>query len=77
MSVTGTEAIKWKLRYIEAFNSLEAFVLGRQTELARQEGYPRGVSESRKAIAEAHMVMTQARESGRKESAEAMLAPEP
>ena len=74
MGMTGKAAIQWKLRYIEAFNTLEAAALGRQTELARQEGYARGVSEARRAIAEAHTAMTQARESGRKEGAEAMLA---
>ena len=74
MGMTGKAAIMWKLRYIEAFNTLEAAALGRQTELARQEGYARGVSEARRAIAEAHTAMTQARESGRKEGAEAMLA---
>lgn len=74
MGMTGKAAIQWKLRYIEAFNALEAAALGRQAELARQEGYGRGVSEARRAIAEAHTAMTQARESGRKEGAEAMLA---
>lgn len=46
----------------------------RRIDLARQEGYAQGVSEARRAIAEAHTAMTQARESGRKEGAEAMLA---
>lgn len=77
MGMTGKAAIQWKLRYIEAFNALEAAAMGRQTDLARQEGYARGVSESRQAIAEANTAMRQARESGRREGAETMLSLRP
>lgn len=46
MGFTGPAALRWKLRYIEAFNSLEAAVLQNQTELAREAGYTQGVSEA-------------------------------
>ena len=39
MGFTGKAAILWKLRYIEAFNALEAHAL----ELARQAGYQAGL----------------------------------
>lgn len=46
MGFTGTAAIRWKLRYIEAFNALEADVLAHQNELARQAGYQQGRDET-------------------------------
>lgn len=46
MGMTGKAAIQWKLRYIEAFNALEAAALGRQTELAREAGYRQGREET-------------------------------
>ena len=46
MGMTGKAAIQWKLRYIEAFNALEAAALGRQTELAREAGYMQGREET-------------------------------
>ena len=46
MGFTGAEAVKWKLRYIEAFNALEAAALDRQTELAREAGYMQGREET-------------------------------
>lgn len=46
MGMTGKAAIQWKLRYIEAFNALEAAALGRQTELAREVGYRQGRDEA-------------------------------
>ena len=39
MGFTGAEAVRWKLRYIEAFNSLEAAALEHRAELAREAGY--------------------------------------
>ena len=46
MGMTGKAAIMWKLRYIEAFNALEAAALDRQTELAREAGYMQGREET-------------------------------
>ena len=46
MGFTGTAAIRWKLKYIEAFNALEAAALGRQTELAHEAGYAQGRDEA-------------------------------
>ncbi len=39
MGFTGKAALKWKLRYIEAFNSLEKAVLENSIELAREAGF--------------------------------------
>ncbi|MEG2173134.1 MAG: Rha family transcriptional regulator [Desulfovibrionaceae bacterium] len=47
MGFTGAAAVAWKLKYIEAFNSLEAAVLHNQTELAHQAGYQQGLDEAR------------------------------
>lgn len=47
MGFTGAEAVAWKLKYIEAFNSLESTVLHNQTELAHQAGYQQGLDEAR------------------------------
>lgn len=50
MGFTGAEAVRWKLRYIEAFNSLEAAALEHRAELAREAGYRQGVDEGRAAV---------------------------
>lgn len=49
MGFTGAEAVKWKIRYIEAFNTLEAAVLRDRTSLARESGYAQGLDEGRAA----------------------------
>lgn len=47
MGFTGAAAVAWKLKYIEAFNALEAAVVQNQSELARQAGYQQGIDEAR------------------------------
>ena len=47
MGFTGSAAIRWKLRYIEAFNALEAAALDHRMELAREAGYQQGVDSVR------------------------------
>lgn len=47
MGFTGSAAVRWKLKYIEAFNALEAAALEHRTELAREAGYLQGVDETR------------------------------
>lgn len=47
MGFTGAEAVRWKIRYIEAFNALEAVALAQRAELAREAGYRQGVDEGR------------------------------
>lgn len=47
MGFTGAAAIRWKLKYIEAFNALEAQALEHRAELAREAGYRQGVDEAR------------------------------
>lgn len=47
MGFTGAAAVRWKLKYIEAFNALEAEALGHRAELAREAGYQQGVDETR------------------------------
>jgi len=47
MGMTGKAAILWKLRYIEAFNALEAAVLENRMDLARESGYRQGMDEGR------------------------------
>lgn len=47
MGMTGKAAILWKLRYIEAFNALEAAALENRAELARESGYLQGLDEGR------------------------------
>lgn len=49
MGMTGKAAVMWKLRYIEAFNALEAAVAEDQTSLAREAGYRQGLDEGRAA----------------------------
>lgn len=45
MGMTGRAAILWKLRYIEAFNALEAAVREDHASLAREAGYQQGLDE--------------------------------
>ena len=51
MGFTGAEAVLWKIRYIEAFNILEAAVLKNRAELARESGYQQGLDEGRASVA--------------------------
>lgn len=51
MGFTGAEAVRWKLRYIEAFNSLEAAALEHWAELARESGYLQGLDAGRASAA--------------------------
>lgn len=46
MGFTGSAAVRWKLKYIEVFNSLEAAVLENRAELAREAGYQQGRDEA-------------------------------
>lgn len=54
MGFTGAAAIQWKLRYIEAFNALEAAALENRAaslaELAREAGYRQGVDAGRASV---------------------------
>lgn len=54
MGFTGSAAIRWKLRYIEAFNALEAAALENRAaslaELARESGYLQGLDEGRASV---------------------------
>lgn len=45
MGFTGVNAVKWKIRYIEAFNALEAAVREDHASLAREAGYRQGLDE--------------------------------
>lgn len=45
MGFTGANAVKWKIRYIEAFNALEAAVREDHASLAREAGYRQGLDE--------------------------------
>ena len=49
MGFTGAEAVRWKIRYIDAFNTLEAAARENQAELARESGYRQGLDEGRAA----------------------------
>ena len=51
MGFTGAEAVRWKIRYIEAFNVLEAAARENQAELARESGYRQGLDEGRASVA--------------------------
>lgn len=51
MGFTGAEAVRWKIRYIEAFNMLEAAALEERSELAREAGYQQGFDKGRAAVA--------------------------
>ena len=71
MGFTGAEAVRWKLRYIEAFNTLESAALESRAELARESAYRRGYDEGR---ASALPDVQDAEKKARKEAAETMLA---
>lgn len=71
MGFTGAEAVRWKIRYIEAFNTLEAAALESRAELARESAYRRGYDEGR---ASALPDVLDAEKKARKEAAETMLA---
>ncbi|WP_297231663.1 Rha family transcriptional regulator [uncultured Desulfovibrio sp.] len=71
MGFTGAEAVRWKIRYIEAFNTLEAAALESRAELARESAYRRGYDEGR---ASALPDVQDAEKKARKEAAETMLA---
>lgn len=45
MGFTGANAVKWKIRYIEAFNALEAAVREDHASLAREADYRQGLDE--------------------------------
>lgn len=47
MGFTGKTAVMWKIRYIEAFNALEAAVQENHAALAREAGYRQGLDEAR------------------------------
>lgn len=49
MGFTGAAAVRWKIRYIEAFNTLEAAVAEDRANLARESGYLQGLDEGRAA----------------------------
>lgn len=51
MGFTGAEAVHWKIRYIEAFNALEAAARESRAELAREAGYRLGIDEGRASVA--------------------------
>lgn len=51
MGFTGAAAIRWKLKYIEAFNSLENAVRENIVELAREVGYRQGLDYAKSAPA--------------------------
>ena len=51
MGMTGKAAILWKLRYIEAFNALEAAALENRADLARESGYRQGLDAGRASVA--------------------------
>lgn len=71
MGFTGAEAVRWKIRYIEAFNTLEAAALESRAELARESAYRQGYDEGR---ASALPDVQDAEKKARKEAAETMLA---
>ena len=71
MGFTGAEAVRWKIRDIEAFNTLEAAALESRAELARESAYRQGYDEGR---ASALPDVQDAEIKARKEAAETMLA---
>lgn len=71
MGFTGAEAVRWKIRYIEAFNTLESAALESRAELARESAYRQGYDEGR---ASALPDVQDAEKKARKEAAETMLA---
>lgn len=52
MGFTGAEAVRWKLRYIEAFNMLEAAALEDRAERIREAAYQQGLDEARTETAQ-------------------------
>lgn len=50
MGFTGAEAVRWKLRYIEAFNMLEAAALEDRAERVREAAYQQGLDEGRASV---------------------------
>ena len=52
MGFTGAEAVRWKLRYIEAFNMLEAAALEDRAERVREAAYQQGLDEARTETAQ-------------------------
>lgn len=50
MGFTGANAVRWKIRYIEAFNALEAAVREDHVNLARESGYLQGLDEGRASV---------------------------
>lgn len=63
MGFTGRAAVKWKLRYVEAFNALEAAVREHHAELARESGYQQGLDAAR-ALPELQTLRDEARAEG-------------
>lgn len=59
MGFTGAEAVRWKIRYIEAFNALEAAVRESRAEAAREAGYRQGREEGQMARQEAARLVWQ------------------
>lgn len=59
MGMTGKAATLWKLRYIEAFNMLEAAVRESRAEAAREAGYRQGREEGQMARQEAARLVWQ------------------
>lgn len=59
MGFTGAEAVRWKLRYIEAFNRLEAAVRESRAKAAREAGYRQGREEGQMARQEAARLVWQ------------------
>ena len=59
MGFTGAEAVRWKLRYIEAFNRLEAAVRESRAEADREAGYRQGREEGQMARQEAARLVWQ------------------
>jgi Rha family phage regulatory protein len=68
MGFTGRNAIQWKLRYIEAFNALEAAVLDNARAVSWQEGRELALEEGRQAgIAEGVKAALSLTEFGKKQ----------
>ncbi|MDR2055659.1 MAG: Rha family transcriptional regulator [Desulfovibrio sp.] len=59
MGFTGKNAIQWKLRYIEAFNALEAAVLENARSAALEQGKALALAEGRAEGAKAAMSLTE------------------
>ena len=74
MSFTGTAALHWKLRYIEAFNAMEKALRENARALASECAWRQGYDEGR---ASALPDLLAAERAARKEAASAMLALKP